>query len=511
MPSSPRNSGTCDTCTATSSANTNSPASKRMKFEHSSSSTECVEQTTTLQSTDKETKEEKVYEEVTISQWWEGFHDIDINKDDNGEGMTNNTSSSSSPPTGGQSPLPLVDLRCNVEYNHRHLNLMELAPTGSTSSLTSRHTKVVHLPFHSLQSGERSCELPPRHVKFAILLPNTINIDGGADSHKDINADLSTSTSVPNISSGHQKYTRQEIEELFFATMSKATAQTRKPWLVKQVIVDSDALWEEAKEIGILDTSKDVCASSNENNSDESNREGRLRLARKLSRLWEPDRMVERVLLPLLQEKIQDFVEVASSPDTECSSSSTRQFTVWDLGSGAGRDVSFLAEELKSSLTLTQKDPSSSNIKLRVVGIDNHKGSARRCIPLWKNRFVDDVTESRLQNLNTIPKFKEHLQQEKSGLVCLYAIRFLNRKLVEYIANDTEFVQTGCLFAMSHFCKEKDGEWKWDHPKPSSVLDRDELSSLFTRTGHWRILHNELCSDGDHGRNLLQFVAERCN
>ncbi len=505
MPSSLRSSGSG----VSESAHSNSPASKRMKCEQGS---QCVEHTTKShsqsesESDGRDTKKKEGYEEVTLSQWWEGFHDNEIHTDGSGGGTTNDSSSVT------RLPLPLVDLRCNMEYNQRRLNLMKLAPTTSTSTSTSelspRHTKIVHLPFHTLQSGERSCELPPRHVKFAILLPTTINDDVNADNktnvttHTDIIGD--SSSAVSNMSQSkkspeHQSFTRQEMEELFFATRSKATAQTRKPWLVKQVLVDSDTLWEEAKKIGILDTTS---TSSNQIECDERNSEGHLRLARKLSRLWEPDRMVENILLPLLRDKMQDFVTTAST---------SRQFTVWDLGSGAGRDVSFLAEELKSSLKLTQeKQSSAKSINLKVVGIDNHKGSARRCIPLWKNRFVDDVTYSRLQNLNTISTLKEHLQLEKKGLVCLYAIRFLNRKMVEYVANDTEFLHTGCLFAMSHFCKEKDGEWKWDHPKPSSVLDRDELSDLFVKTGHWRVLHNELCSDGDHGRNLLQFVAERC-
>jgi hypothetical protein len=55
--------------------------------------------------------------------------------------------------------------------------------------------------------------------------------------------------------------------------------------------------------------------------------------------------------------------------------------------------------------------------------------------------------------------------------------------------------------------------------KEKSVLERHELRELFMNknatdndsgnVGHWEILHDEICSDGDHGRTLVNFVARR--
>jgi len=105
----------------------------------------------------------------------------------------------------------------------------------------------------------------------------------------------------------------------------------------------------------------------------------------------------------------------------------------------------------------------NSSRKVKIVGFDNHKGSSRRSLPLWKNRMVGDVTESRLLNLKNIILLEEGIREE-NGLACVYAIRYLNRRMIDYIATDAP-LKSGCLFAMSHFCKEAGAEWNWDHPK----------------------------------------------
>jgi len=119
-------------------------------------------------------------------------------------------------------------------------------------------------------------------------------------------------------------------------------------------------------------------------------------------------------------------------------------------------------------------------------------------------------------------------------IVCLYSIRFLNRKLLSYIANslssllsetNESFSQTsspdnpslldlpptkrqkklvpppltqplllpiGTIFAISHFCKPHEGaEWNFEHPKESSVLERWELKELFGGAVNDNIVANE--------------------
>lgn len=323
--------------------------------------------------------------------------------------------------------LPLVDLRTEEEYSRKPLKcpLNENAP-------------IVNLPFDQLISGDRSCELPPRNVNFAILIPANVNAE--------------------------------DIERFFFATESSSTLQSRKPWLVRQMIFESRVMWQHAKEIGINPKSDEDIEHSFP-----------------LPRLWKPDEMVENILSPMLIEKFDR---------------GQGSFVVWDLGSGAGRDVSFLAEQLKA-IKLKNNSPRS----IQVVGFDCHKGSARRSLPLWKNRMVDDVTQSRLVNLKKLEVLEKDVYSG-NGLICLYAVRLLNRTLLDWIAKKAQLM-TGCIFAMSHFCKENGQEWTWDHPKENNVLSREELNSIFCSDYGWKITHDDICLDGDHGRPMVHFCAEK--
>ncbi|GFH43931.1 hypothetical protein CTEN210_00405 [Chaetoceros tenuissimus] len=318
-----------------------------------------------------------------------------------------------------ETKLPLIDLRSHTEYQTKRLKVNERI--------------IVHLPFEDLQSGERSCELPPRNVQFAILIPSHTNMD--------------------------------LVHELFFGRKSKATQQSRKPWFVLQILIENESLWSDAEALNLVckEALDPLCQ----------------------ARLWKPDGMVENTLLPLLQDKFK--------------SESCESFTIWDLGSGAGRDVCFLAEELKHISTNMSKN-------FTIVGFDNHKGSAARSNPFWKNRGVADVTASKLLNLQHVHLLHDAIQEEKN-LVCLYAVRFLNRTMLRFIASCTNIKG---IFAMSHFCKEtKDSEWNFEHPNVKHVLERNELEELFSAENGWETLHDSICMDGDHGRTLIHFCARK--
>lgn len=319
-----------------------------------------------------------------------------------------------------ETKLPLIDLRSHAEYQTKRLQVNQRT--------------IVHLPFEELQSGERSCELPPRNVQFAILVPSHfLNLDS--------------------------------IKELFFGRKSKATQQSRKPWLVLQIILEHESLWSDAESLNII-TREALDPSACQ------------------PRLWKPDVMVENILLPLLIEKFK----------TETCSNAK----IWDLGSGAGRDVCFLAEELKSN----------NLSKFTIVGFDNHKGSAARSNPFWNNRGVANATQSTLLNLQHVHLLHDAIQEEEN-LVCLYAVRFLNRTMLRFLSTCNS-IQVGCIFAMSHFCKEtKDSEWNFDHPNVKHVLERNELIDLFSVENGWDILHDSICMDGDHGRTLIHFCARK--
>ena len=211
--------------------------------------------------------EEQSYHIAKLNQWVNGY-----SKDDN-------------------QILPIVDLRSYEEFDRQHIDMTSYSNSGSNREDTL--PTIVNLPLPTLLSGERSCELPPRHVKFAILIP--------------------------------RQYTPQflersddcEIHQLFFASMSKSTLQSRKPWLVRQVLIDSDTLWKDASALGLVKSYSKTSITP----------------FQRLPRLWKPDPITTNIL-PILKEWTINKVH-------------NRIGLVLDLGSGAGRDVCYLAEELK--------------------------------------------------------------------------------------------------------------------------------------------------------------------
>mgnify|MGYP000712075109 CR=1 FL=1 len=382
--------------------------------------------------------------------------------------------------------LPLVDLRSREEFDNCHL----------CSSVT-----IVNLPLSSLLSGERSCELPPRHVEFAILVPSQY-------AQTFLDGCFST------------------IHQLFFASQSKSTLQSRKPWLVMQILIEEKSLWKDAGELGLIQRY----------DRRSSNRDGTFPF-QSLPRLWKPDPLVSSVMFPLLKDWI-----MCRQPTMSSDSQTPINGLVLDLGSGAGRDICYLAEELKE---FQQQQPQQCMRSIHFVGIDNHKGSSKRCHPLWKNRGVDDVSDSLLLGLNKLHLVHDHLTDisklqsqpvPQTTILCIFAIRFLNRKLLSYIAesrssdeqstiaNPASRIETsknvhspppplvlplGTMLAISHFCKPDEGaQWNFDHPKESSVFERWELKTLF-EGAKWQIITDTIIPDGDHGRTLVQFVARK--
>jgi hypothetical protein len=66
-----------------------------------------------------------------------------------------------------------------------------------------------------------------------------------------------------------------------------------------------------------------------------------------------------------------------------------------------------------------------------------------------------------LRKLDTV----DHNLKQCSPILCLYAVRFYEPKLINYLATEAPLAE-GALFAMSHFCKTTNGsEWPFDHPK----------------------------------------------
>ena len=452
------------------------------------------------------------YEIVDIHQWWRGWR--------------------------GGNNLPLVDLRSYEDYDERHLSLPSSAVAhhhadggaaeNDGDDNMRRQAPIINLPLSSLVSGERSCELPPRHLEFAVLIPRRFARSFLVDGEEGC-----------------------AIRRLFFASQSESTMQSRKPWLVRQVLIDDNDLWNGASDTGWI-----RCGSGGGGIDGIP--------FRRLPRLWKPDPLISSNILPLLKEWITERIDPNSVERKENVSIKSDEITskkslglVWDLGCGAGRDICYLAEELKEfqhSHLLGQQKLSTRSVHF--VGIDNHKGSERRCRQLWKNRGVDDIADSIALDLNKLHLVRDHLIDPTKlrmqldpipDILCIFAIRFLNRKLLSYIANSrnhNEPVVTnatatytiiskktlhslppplvlpfGTVIAISHFCKSEEGaSWNFDHPKESNVLERFELKCLFDNAHdndnncnerRWHILKDDLIVDGDHGRTMIQFIARK--
>jgi hypothetical protein len=322
--------------------------------------------------------------------------------------------------------LPLIDLR--------QRSLCEVFP------LHSSERKIINIPFSDIQSGLRSCELPPRHLEFAILYSE--------DECENQQLDA--------------------IRKLFGATVSEATQQSRQPWNVQFVIKADDLFKHECEELGLHQGNDKLFP---------------------LPRLFSPDSMVEHYLLPKV---IKTYDEIRAF-------NKEIQFCIYDLGSGAGRDMAFLSEEL---LSFHNQNYSAYNANIRCIGIDNHKGSSRRCVPLWERRGVGSITESLHLNLKNLDELNIILKQSVPN--CIYAVRYLNRPLLCYLA---KILPHGTIFAMSHFCKTKPfQDWNFDHPRANSVLERHELRTVFES---WCIEHDDIVLDSDHGRTLINFIAVR--
>ena len=194
-----------------------------------------------------------------------------------------------------------------------------------------------------------------------------------------------------------------------------------------------------------------------------------------MPRLWDPDSMVEKLLLPILKE--------TSTP-----------LEVWDLGAGVGRDAVFLAETLRDRL---------------VVALDQrYSKQAAPFLEFCQRRKVSQWTTCRAVHLEQTDGFQRILKESVDQVGCFYAVRFWNKALFRCILDHASQLRDGTVLAISHFGKATlDGEWPHAHPNSKQVLERYELRDMVQGTD-WIIRCERVVTDSDHGRTLIQFVAQ---
>jgi SAM-dependent methyltransferase len=316
------------------------------------------------------------------------------------------------------------------------LRLLDLRPSSEqqkqTLSTTLKDVTVVTLPIEFLKA--RSFELPARHIRISVLL---------------------------------QEKDMGQAEAVLLGVRPGVRNRPANPWKVTSVLLDSQEFWKEANEIGLVATSSQLTAWPR-------------------PRFWQPDPMVEKILLPLL-------IEAYSIKSQE----SSRGLQVLDLASGSGRDVAFLAEELIAA--------GVSNC--RIIGIDHRYNEKERNIveEFWERRGVGHETSSVRLDLSLLDQLQQSVHL--SNVNAIICIRFWKPTLVKAIAR-SPLLHPGVLFGLSHFCKPFVGApWDFDHPSEKTVIERHQLSDIFD--AKWKILHDEISLDSDHGRTMVHFVAKK--
>jgi hypothetical protein len=343
----------------------------------------------------------------------------------------------------------VLDLRCTKDQEKRQL---------SSSSF---------IPVEYLK--ERSFELPARHVEFTILV-----------SENDLDV----------------------VESLLCGSKNGR----QKPWKVAHVLLDTEDFWNEASQnIGMVVVQQQQ---QQQQQHDQLDNKSSIVINNNTSgvRIWNPDPMVENVLLPLLvKAKNNDNSNnriMTSSSSSSSSSNNNNSFEIWDLASGSGRDIAFLAEELYVA---------NPNTDYKLIAIDHRYNAKETKIvnDFFDRRGIGNQTSTLKLNLSNWTTLEQAMSTNilNNHVAAIFCVRFWKLELVEAIAN-SQSISSGVLFGLSHFCKPTIGaSWNFDHPSEKTVLERDQLFNLFQ--DQWDIGYNEIALDSDHGRTMIHFVARR--
>lgn len=445
-----------------------------------------------------------------------------------------------------QRRLLLLDIRPYNEYQQRNLvSLINYYNYNNADSAREPQLVYVHIPIDEVL--HRKFELPPRQNPFAVL--SSFQEDDFSSHWENIQTVLLSSTSgssKPKNSSTKKNGTTTNNSSITHPndnTMDATTIPSRHPsWNVIALFnANNELFWDMVTaQYGCNDVTAVI---RNHHQPTISNP------SLPLPRLWSPDPMIEYVLLPLLKEKVR-FIQQQQKQHVNT------MMEVWDIGSGLGRDVCFLAEELLYN-TL-QQDTSSHNHTtnktftmqseslFRIIGYDQRyrqldttsSSHSNDTIEFWKRRHVANVTECYCCDMNQCPTNIESLQRRSRGtsianttirpfIGCIYAVRYWNKTFFQTLidagcrnvdnndvssSNNSNFVlETGTIIAISHFGKASvNAGWDFPHPKAQHVLERDELRLMFTNTAAGTTIkpmpqqeQSQISNEINHFKNVL--------
>jgi hypothetical protein len=452
----------------------------------------------------------------------------------------------------------VLDIRSQEDFDERHLVSTPWTLPTTTDNASDddcdelaalrddryRLVVVVHIPYCELT--HRRFELPPRHVPFAILfnpqlddwMTTRSNGDdtGATDSFLPqivlglLAGDYSSTVEI-NSSSSHDNVNDHSVH----ARPNRLSC----PWNVTALLLASDEMWQQAHQSGVSLRQSDL--------HDTENEQQRVLLFQPDPRLWSPDSMVEHVLLPLLTTDFSVSHHRGAAVDKVRENQRERPVAIWDLGAGVGRDVCFLAEELRAHFCrrdVSQQHEPFQQFPFLVVGLDQRYRDVDKneAIDFWKRRRVESVTSCRCVDLNDVEMVERLMAANLDGqqtssvpdsietdrtpsfVQCFYAVRYWNQPLFAMLVRSglDRRLRSGTIVAIAQFGKPyANAPWPFPHPKEKHVLERDELRALFstplstTPTDHtgasfpcWNIVHDQVVLDSDHGRTLIQFVAQ---
>jgi rhodanese-related sulfurtransferase len=419
--------------------------------------------------------------------------------------------------------------------------------TGTTSNFENQS-----------KNTNRKFELPPRQTPFAIIASSSCFLKEskleGDDKTRCTTDSLRAVQQEQIISMFHPVKPNHATTDPKHSQTSQSSKATSSLWnivAVFNVSVD-DTIWHDAKDVCNIDIYDGTTTTSTEHSMTNSagtvpytmtpqqqqqtslqSQQQSIQPTVPLPRLWSPDPMIEHILLPLLQAKVSLLQQRTTSNTTASSSiSSTNHpqavMEIWDIGSGLGRDICFLAEELLYStnniVPVPQQSKADKSHVFRIVGYDQryrtntHTNETKQ---FWHRRHVDTVTNCCCTDLNTIQhamdlrqllsasqKHQQHPSTtitKKTYIGCIYAVRYWNKMFVQAIidaginntcTDDTDtdsfvdvssqsslVLERGTIVAISHFGKPTpDAVWNFPHPKEQHVLERNELRTMFTST-----------------------------
>jgi len=157
--------------------------------------------------------------------------------------------------------------------------------------------------------------------------------------------------------------------------------------------------------------------------------------------------------------------------------------TIYDLGAGVGRDVVYLAQ----------------------AGCESTVAIDPRYRELTTTRDFLERNHVQVELLSWTLPCEELLERWKTQLpAAVFMVRYYNEQVLRDLKEMAEPTSKRVVVAIKQFGIATVGG-VWPHKQPRRVLERNELSTLFTG---WTIHRDEVVMDGDHGRTMIEFIAE---